>query len=317
MTTFNDAVFALGGVPTFAGLPFSQKSQYFFVDPARGSSTGRGTMEDPCNSIETAEALCTANQHDTVVYISGATADNLTAALTWDKSYTHLIGICAPTGVGQRSRIFQTSTLTGASPLITVSGSGCIFKNLYIFQGVNDNTSLINVSVTGERNYFENVHFAGGGHASHAINNGMSLKIDAGAENRFVGCTIGVDTIGGATGFVGLAFDGGARRNVFERCTVRMEAAHIDAAFIEVIDATAIDHDNLFVDCIFTNNSSTITMATAVLSAAVSTGGRLLFKDCMFNKVTKVDASDRTVVYGNMNAVTAADLAGVAVQLVV
>jgi len=110
-----------------------------------------------------------------VYYIAGTSSITLSAALTWSNSYTHLIGICAPTRTAQRARIFQLSTLTGASPLITISGSGCIFSNLYVFQGVNDATSLINVSVTGGRNYFENVHFAGGGHAAQAIDGGAAL----------------------------------------------------------------------------------------------------------------------------------------------
>jgi hypothetical protein len=313
MTTFNDIVLQLGGVPTL-NLPFSKAGKYFFVDPARGSATGTGSFEDPCNTISVAFALCTANQNDTVVYIAGATANTISVALDWSKNYTHLIGICAPTGIAQRARIFQLSTLTGASPLLTVSASGCTFKNLYIFQGVADATSLINVSVTGGRNYFENVHFAGGGNALHAINTGASLLLDGAEENKFVGCTIGVDTIGAATGFVGILFDGGAKRNVFERCTVRMQAAHVGASLVEVADATAITHDNDFIECLFINNSG-ISMTTGFLIPAVTSAGKLLLKDCMILGTTKLDADDRGVLFGNMGAVTATDLSGVAVEM--
>lgn len=303
--------------PGLNGLPLGPNSNVYFVDAANGDDDNKGTSrKTPLATIAAAYAKCTAGQNDVVAVIAGTSGNTLSAALDWAKDYTHLVGLCAPTRAAQRARIFQLSTLTGASPLLTVSADGCIFRDLYVFQGVNDATSLINISVTGGRNYFENVHFAGGGHASHAINNGASLKLDGAEENTFVRCTIGVDTIGAATGFVGLLLDGGAKRNQFEGCLFRMEHANNGAAFVEVADATAITHDNIFDGCVFTNNSSTVTTAAAFLVPAVTTGGRLLLKDCMFNRVAKLDANDRGVLFGNMGAVTGADLSGVAVEMV-
>lgn len=303
--------------PTLADLPFGPNSNVFFVDPANGSDSSDGKRpERPLASIEAAYALCTSGQNDVVAYIGGTSGNNLAAALDWSKSYTHLIGLCAPTMTAQRSRIFQTSTLTGASPLLTVSGSGCIFKNFYIFQGVDDATSLINVSVTGGRNYFENVHFAGGGHATQAIDGGASLKLDGAEENTFVGCTIGVDTIDAATGMVGILFDSEAHRNVFRRCIVRIRAGNAGAAFVEIADSTGIDRDTIFDNCLFLNNSSTSLTSGFVIPAGMGAPRKLLLKDCMVLGSTKLDASDRGVLFGNMNAVTGADLSGVAVELI-
>lgn len=299
------------------GIPVGPNTNIYVVDPTSGSDSNPGTnWKAPLKTIAAAYAKCTANQHDTVLALAAADGHTLSAALTWSKNLTHLMGLCAPSRIAQRARIFQLSTLTGASPLITVSGSGCIFKDLYVFQGVADATSLINVKVTGGRNWFKNVHFAGGGNALHAINNGASLMLDGCEENLFEDCTIGVDTIGAAAGFIGLLFDGGAKRNEFKNCRFRMEAADVGAAFVEVADVTAITHDNTFDNCIFTNNSSTVTMAAAFLIPAVTTGGRLLAKDCMFNRVSKLDANDRHVLYGNMGAITGADGSGVAVELI-
>ena len=193
----------------------------YYLDPTNGDDDNDGTAPaSAVASMETAYDLLTGNQNDVLVYIAGTTGLTLQEALVWNKSYTHFVGACAPTRVGQRSRIFQLSTLTGASPLITISGSGCIFKDLYIFQGVADATSLINVSVTGSRNYFLNVHFAGGGHATQAINGGASLQINGASENTFEKCIIGVDTVSAATGMTGLLFaaTGGAARNRFIDC---------------------------------------------------------------------------------------------------
>lgn len=309
------------GMPIIVDIP--PGGNIYFVDPARGNDGYEGTVERPFASLAAAEDKCVANQNDAVFYVAGASGITLEEALVWDKNYTHLIGLCAPTHAAQRARIFQLSTLTGASPLITISASGCIMKNFYVFQGVNDETSLINVQVTGGRNYFENVHFAGGGHASHAIDGGASLALGGAGgsceENLFRRCTIGVDTVDAATGMRALAFNGSeAHRNRFEECTFRLRAGHAGACFIELdTTAAAIDRDTVFDNCLFINNSTAHDMDSAVVIPATAAGEPhlLLFKDCLFHNVTKIDANDRAMVFGNMNAFTAADLGGVAVLL--
>jgi len=289
----------------------------YYLDPTDGNDSNDG--KSPANAVLTlpvAYALLADGEHDILYYIAGTSSITLSAAFTWAKSHTHFIGVCAPTHAAQRARIFQLSTLIGASPLITISGSGCVFANLYVFQGVADATSLINISVTGGRNYFENFHFAGGGHATQAVDGGASLKLDGAEENTFDGCTVGVDTIDAATGMMGLLFDGEAHRNLFRGCIFRMRAGNTGAGFVEVADATGIDRDNTFDNCLFINNSTSNDMASAFVIPAMGEPRVLLLKDCMFHNVTKLDASDRGVLFGNMNAVTGADLSGVAVQLV-
>jgi hypothetical protein len=304
-------------MPAIAGVPFSKNAKYYFVDVANGSDGNSGfSPSEALASLEAAYAKTVANQHDTIFYIASSSGNNLAAAVTWSKNYTHLIGVAAPTRVAQRARIFQTSTLTGASPLLTISATGCIFKNFYIFQGVADATSLINVSVTGGRNYFENVHFAGGGHATQAINGGASLHLNGAEENTFVNCTIGVDTIDAATGMMGILFDGEAHRNIFENCTVRMRAGNGGAGFVEIVDATGIDRDNTFIDCLFLNNSGTDMTSGFVIPAGMGAPRKLLLKDCMILGTAKLDANDRGVLFGNMNAVTGADTSGEAVELI-
>lgn len=316
MTTHQDMLYHLGGLPVLAGVPFGINAKYYFVDPANGSDNASGRrVDEPLATLAAAEDLCVANRHDTVFYIAGSSGINLSAALTWDKNYTHLIGIAAPTMVAQRARIFQLSTLTGASPLITISATGSIFKNVYIFQGVADNTSLINVSVTGGRNYFENVHFAGGGHATQAVDGGASLKLDGAEENTFVDCTIGVDTIDAATGMMGILFDGEAHRNLFRNCVVRMRASSSGAGFVEIVDSTGIDRDTIFDNCLFLNNSATAMASGFVIPAGMGAPRKILLKDCMTLGATTLDANDRGVLFGNMNAVTGADLSGAAVEL--
>jgi hypothetical protein len=305
------------GGPAAGSLFSFGNGTFYYVDPANGNDNNSGLRPDEAFAgLEAGEDACTANKHDTVVYLAGSSGNNLAAALTWDKNYTHLIGVAAPTETAQRARIFQTSTVTGASPLLNITATGCYFGNFYIFQGVNDATSLINVQVTGGRNYFENVHFAGGGHAAQAIDGGASLKLNGAEENTFVNCTIGVDTIDAATGMMGILFDGEAHRNVFRDCVVRMRAGNGGAGFVEVADLTGIDRDNTFIDCLFLNNSGTDMTSGFVIPAGMGAPRKLLLKDCMILGTAKLDANDRGVLFGNMNAVTGADTSGEAVELI-
>jgi len=298
-------------------LPFSQDSQKIFLDPARGSDgSGGSAIDNAVAGLATALARATANRHDVVQYIAGASGINLAAALNWNKNYTHLVGEGAMVPIASRNRIFQLSTLTGASPLVTISASGCLFRNLYFFQGVDDATSLINVKITGGRNRFEFVHFAGGGHVTQAIDGGASLLLDGAEENYFFGCTIGVDTADAGSGLTGILFDSEAHRNTFENCTVRIRAGNGGASWVEVADATGIDRDNTFINCRFINNSATPLTSGFVIPAGMGAPRKLLLQDCMALGVTKLDANDRGVLFGNMNAVTGADLSGVAVELI-
>jgi hypothetical protein len=299
-----------------SGIPRGPNSHYYLVDAVHGDDGNDGNnFKKPLASLTEAEDRCVTNHHDAVILLSGPTGDTLSAALTWDKSYTHLLGWCAPTRVAQRARIFQLSTLTDASPLITISGSGNVFKDFYAFQGVADTGSLIDVSVTGGRNYFENVHFAGGGHATQAIDGGASLKLDGAEENTFKYCTVGVDTIAYATGMDCLLFDGEAHRNTFEDCLFQMWAGNGGAAWVEVADATGIDRWNRFINCGFINTGTTLTSGF-VIPAGMGSPRRLFLENCRGFGATKWDANDRGVLMGNMNAVTAADLSGVMVEMI-
>lgn len=308
MPHFADMVYQLGGIPALAGIPFGPLASYFFVDATNGSDSNDGRSLDKAKAtLAAAEDLTTAGRHDTV-FIVGTSLNRLSAALTWDHSYTHLIGICAPTRVAQRARIFQLSTLTSASPLLDITASGCIFKNFYIYQGVDDAGSLIDVQVTGHRNYFENVHFAGGGHATQAINGGASLKLNAARENTFVNCTIGIDTIEAGTGMTAITFDGSATRNIFENCLINLWISHTNAVLVELVDAASVDRYTIFRHCDFFSNSTN--KATAMASAFVIPSGHtttasILLRDCAGLGFTDWDADGRGIVYLSGGTATA------------
>jgi len=241
-----------------ANLPKGPYSNIYYVDPANGDDDNDGLRrQKPLLTIPAAYAKCVSGQHDVVALISGTSGSTLTEPLVWSKSYTHLIGLCAPVRTAQRARIFAASDLDDAE-FITISGTGCIFKNIYIFHGPDEATGLGNVKVTGGRCYFENVHFAGGGHASNAVDGCYSLGLYGGdGEHLFKNCTFGLTSMGAATGVRCVALLGGyTPRVVFEDCTFALHATSAGAMIVEDDSAGgSIIEYMLFKDCLFFNES--------------------------------------------------------------
>ena len=240
-------------------IPRGPNSNIFLVDPANGNDSNPGDRwTAPLKTLTAAEDKCVANQNDVVLLLADNSGITLTEKLTWDKSYTHLVGMCAPVRTAQRARIFAASTMDDAE-LIEISGTGCIFKNLYIFNGPDEATALGCVKVSGGRCYFENVHFAGGGHASNAIDGCYSLGLSGGdGEHLFKHCTIGLTTIAAATGVRALALCGGfTPRVVFEDCIFQLNASNAGAMMVEADDGGwGIDY-HLYRNCLFLNTGAT------------------------------------------------------------
>ena len=234
------------------GIPLGMNSRIVYFDPANGSDGNDGSEPSMAvKSIETAYSLCTDNNNDTILMIAGATASNPTAAIAWAKSYTHLIGLSAPLpGMGQRCRIVGTAALDLAQ-VITVSGSGCIFANLQVFNGSDANAAKGAVVVSGSRNYFKNVFFAGMGHATAAGHASSYSLTVSGSENHFEDCTIGLDTILRSAANSELIISGG--RNRFVHCELR-SYCETAGKFLVKIDNSAGDiRDTIFDSCLFFN----------------------------------------------------------------
>lgn len=318
LTAFPNGVSSFG-VPVIPG-GFATRGNVFFLDPANGNDSYDG--RDPAHAFKTlpvAYAALTANQNDILYYIAGASSISLAAEFDWAKSYTHFIGSCAPTMTGMRSRIFATAGDLDLTPLITISGTGCMWKNIRVFHGVDDADALVAVSVTGNYGYYENCHFAGGGHASNAVDGATSLLLNAGSENTFNHCAVGITTIDAATGVRTLAFDTLAKRNIFEDCLFTLRAGHEGATLVEVVDATGIEDYQIFNRCKFISqsvNQAVSMLSGFVIPAGVATLARMMMVDCVGVGFAKWDANDRGILFGNMNDVTPADTSGVLVEMI-
>lgn len=244
-----------GGTILARNIIGSQGNVYYW-DPntGRGNDDNTGkSMSQAKLTLAAAEDVLTAGQNDVLVYLSGDTSGVIVDTLTWDKSYTHFVGLGAPVGVAQRTRLFNSGDSTSGNALLNVTANGCIFDNLYISQG-SDTAECHAVEVSGERNYFHNIHMAGMGHATPAGGaNSDSLFLNGGSENVFERCTIGLDTIKRTATNCQLRVDSGATRNYFNKCRMinwSESSAHV---LIKYVDTLAADRWMEFEGCKFFN----------------------------------------------------------------
>lgn len=300
-----------------AGIPRSKNSRVFFVDPAGGDDDNLGDRwTKPLLTLEEAEDRCTANRNDAVVVLGNNAGLTPAAAITWDKSYTHLVGLAAPTRVGKRARIFQGAALT-TSPWFNISGvQGCIFRDLYLFSGVADAAAKVAVALTGaQRCVFDNVHFAGGGHATSAIDAGAALHFTGAgpSENLFKDCVFGVDTAVQGNGWAALVFaaTAAAARNVFEDCLFTVYAGHAGVRFVELMANGGIDRYTLFKRCTFINlNATQMDSAFEIAAGFDPANKRFLLQDCALIGADDWDDDDRGALYLNTGTITGGGNAG-------
>ena len=289
----------------------------YYLDPTNGNDGNSGLARtDAFATLPTAYAAIPANLNNVLVYIAGTSSLSLSAAFTWAKNYTHFVGETAPSGAANRARIFQAAAATGLSPLFTVSSKGSIFHNIYTFQGVDDNTSLGNWSVTGGRNFFKDMHFAGGGHATMAIDNCYSMLLNGAEENFFDNCRFGVTTIPLATGGNVLRWDGNSKENIFRNCRIAALIGNAGARLVELVDASAMDQINWFFNTKFVSNSvnraTTMASAWEIPSLPGATALAYLDKACGGVGFTDWDDDNRGLLFLEGGIITAGGNAGIA-----
>lgn len=276
------------GVP-LPSFPFPTQGKYIFCKPGTGLDGNDGlSLDTAVKTLVRAHAIATANQNDIVLFFAesnsaSATTDYQTSSLVWSKDLVHLVGI-GPMGlITSRCRI-STST-TGITPLVSITADACLWMNIEVFHGVTaDQTGLVAVQVSGDRNHFVNCDFKGGGVSTTADDAGMrSLKLVNAAETTFQNCTIGLDTIArSAANFeLELANDAtsdGCARNVFRNCIFPTYSSTAGRAFVTV-GADSIDRFVEFDNCKFINaiNSGATTMTEALsVAAGTSPNGMIL-----------------------------------------
>ena len=306
MTNFTPPL-TVGGAPLLpgaGGIPFT--GNYWFVNPATGSDGNTGAANNPLASLKQAQINAAANNGDVVVLLG---TNPTTATINWAKNGVHLIGMAAPSG-SPRARI-SASGATAFSPLVNVTGTGCLFANIGTFHGgfTGATGSQVCWAEAGQRNAYSNVAFYGGGDTTTAALAGMRSLTVLGYENVFDGCVLGLDTIVRATNAnATLAFLAQSGRNVFRDC--RFLANCSDASDVHILAAAGtLDRWNLFERCLFENAiASGATSLTAAVSCA-ATGGYLHLHDCSSVGSTLIAASGNVYITGNVPVATTSSLA--------
>lgn len=263
---------------------------YWYVKPSSGSDSNLGNS--PSQAVKTlshALSLATANNNDVIFLIAesntaSSTTDYQTTTLDWNKDLTHLIGICAPSQVGQRARLAAKSTATGVSPVLKVSANGCYLTNFSVYGGISgDATSLGAVEVTGTRNVFDNVGIQGMGTTDAVTTGGYSLRLTGAEENVFINSTIGLDTIARDNSTNGeVWFDSGAVRNDFINCIFPAFISNSGYTHVTFTGSTSIDRYQNFIDCTFISESANdATTQTQIFGSMDSiTQGYINLKNC-------------------------------------
>ena len=273
------------GVPVGGSIPFI-KGTLFFVDPANGSALNDGKSPDAAfATIKTAYDACTSGAGDGIALISQGTTtagctSYLTAALDWTKWGITVFGVCAPTRFSQRARV--STAAVNLAYLIDVQGSNNSFYNISIYNG--GTTGAGGVIVSGDRNYFENVHFMGGMGMTTPTVNDYSLKLKGADENTFVNCVVGSDTFNkGDIAGAELHIDDGCMRNRFENCEFLVyTSAGTTMGLIKLIGSDAITRTHIFSNCFFhVYRDGNVTAEVNVVIGDEPNNGFIIFKDCM------------------------------------
>lgn len=222
----------------------------YYVDANNGSDTANSgtSWGDALKTLTEAEDKCTTNNYDVIVVAPGGTSATAeTGTITWDKNHITVLGGASPTMIGQRSRISWDTDST--DPCMTISGHGNRFINMKWYTGQASNDVLVNM--TGDRNYFNNVHFSGICHASTGDDaTARNLVLTGSHENTFDGCMIGEDTAARSAANCNLEL-AGASKNTFRECMFLMNADNTGALHVKSTGATGASGWNRFHDAIW------------------------------------------------------------------
>jgi len=209
------------------------------------------------------------------------------AALTFDKNMTHLVGMYPDAAMNHRARIGHSDDFDA---LVTVSGYGNLFSNIYTMHGRGSATNLHNVEVTGDRNTFKKCHFGGPMNATESGTAGYStVELTGAKETLFEDCTLGVETIARSAANTVIRVGTDSSRNILKSCRVLSMSSATTPYYIEIGSSVTYGW-TMFENCIFINNSSSWTsnLALGVKFGPATTAHRVFFKDCQMFNITDV-----------------------------
>jgi hypothetical protein len=315
---------ALEIISEVGSLPFI-RGTWFYVDPEKGSDSADGrTVSTALASFSAAEEKCTTKVGDGICVMSyGNTSADTTSylyqMLAFDKDSITVFGACAPTRMGQRSRIANktittTATLTAVADTSISRAAGSFVSDGWVagmkfITNVNaaavtvDTVSALVMTVTGtltvgthtsatsvmpdlitisgNDNRFYNLLMWNGG--TNALEIGGTIV--TGLRNYFENCQIvgGAGAAAAATKY-SVKVDA-AEENTFKGCTIGSDSFdHGNNADVELI-LTGVAKRNRFIDCEFLAMVWSGTAHGNVKSVSTTGGTPTVFKSCIFNNL--------------------------------
>jgi hypothetical protein len=156
MTTHQDMVYSMGGVPAVGSLP-ATTGNYYFVDSAIGSNSNAGTkITAPLATIDAAIGKCTASNGDVIVVSPGHTETIAGATtLAMDVAGVHIIGL----GTGS---LRPTLTYSATASIINITAANCTLENVLIIGDVDNIVTGIALSAAADGTTLRNVEMRDG-----------------------------------------------------------------------------------------------------------------------------------------------------------
>ncbi len=303
MTSFTGPVL-VDGVPVGSGGIPTTFGTTFYVDADNGDDANDGlTMDTAKSTVLAGYNLTTSGSHDIVV-MTGNTAHTFTAELAVTKSRVHFWGLgLGSRYLGQRTRWEMASGGSANSAVVYVTGVGCTFTNIKIFN--TDSSTSFAVADSGEYTQWTNVEMVNTQNLGTTTDAHLLCNVDSGYYLR---CSIGSSQQGhGITGAranvlftqgVRIANDA-VRDTIFEDCIF----PHYSASTASLHLYTAADGDIerllIFKNCIFyTSNASSSQQIDAILFGEAQTVGDLLLDNCTVMGPTSI-VNDSLGVFSN------------------
>jgi len=260
----------------------------YYLNGALGSTGNSGkSQSEPAKTLTGVQTMLRSGYNDTIYLQSSTSSVSLAEAFTWDDNLAHLIGVWPGYCEHARSRIGMSAAFT---PMITVSGYGNSFSNIYTMHGTAT-ADYVGWTISGARNNFGNVHFGGPFFATQADHTSYVGVDITGTENVFDGCILGDSSITRNAANYNAQLAAGTTTH-FKNCFFRMMVDGANSMFVNFKNTTSVTMA-YFENCTFLALSANL--ATSIDEAFNFAGGAtaLAFVDerCKFIKVTKIASS--------------------------
>jgi len=295
--------------------------EVFYVAPTASATSQFKTQLESMNvesgsiyaTPTAAEAAMVAYRNDVMLVAPAAYAQ--TASITWDKAFSHMLGMGGPNVGGDYSEYGCAlyTTTANVAEIINITGQNCIFNGL-IFNNVGadaDNVTAVKLDKYGC--VFKDCHIAGTMAATQSaavLANSLQIEYD-GMYPIFDHCIIGQDVWSertGANAGVILFKDGQTNGGIFRDCQILSRSETATCAFVSVVGANKLGRGWTFRNCDFNNYTTGTKMNQAFYeSASNSIGDRqIVLVNCSLNGCDAWQDSDNATIVGTMPVANAA-----------